>query len=247
VVSQALGGKLAEVGHDVRGTRDVARTMANREPNQYGLPAFSIWREQHPEVKVGTFADAAGHGEVVINATNSMGSLAALAQAGASNLDGKILMDISNPLDFSRGMPPTLSVCNTDSLGEQIQRVSARKVVKTLNTVTAGLDGQPAAARRRRSSRLRQRGRRGREDTGQRVVADVVRLDARPGPGRHHQRARRRDVPAALAAPVRRVRQPDGQRQGGERLNGKPARITADRTQERRLAWNSAHSRSAWR
>ena len=145
VVSQALGGKLAELGHDVMiGTRDVARTMANREPNQYGLPAFSIWREQHPEVKVGTFADAAGHGEVVINATNGMGSLAALAQAGGSNLDGKILMDISNPLDFSRGMPPTLSVCNTDSLGEQIQRAYPRaKVVKTLNTVTAGLMVNP--------------------------------------------------------------------------------------------------------
>ena len=144
-VSQALGGKLAELGHDVMiGTRDVARTMANREPNQYGMPAFSIWREQHPEVKVGTFADAAGHGEVVINATNGMGSLPALAQAGASNLDGKILMDISNPLDFSRGMPPTLSVCNTDSLGEQIQRAYPRaKVVKTLNTVTAGLMVNP--------------------------------------------------------------------------------------------------------
>lgn len=145
VVSQVLGGKLAELGHDVMvGTRDVAQTMANREPNQYGGPAFSIWHEQHPDIRVGTFADAARHGEVVINATNGMGSLAALEQAGASNLDGKILIDISNPLDFSHGMPPTLSVCNDDSLGEQIQRAyPGAKVVKTLNTVTASLMVNP--------------------------------------------------------------------------------------------------------
>jgi predicted dinucleotide-binding enzyme len=114
VVSQALGGKLAELGHEVMvGTRDVARTMANQEPNQYGMPAFSIWHEQHPEVKVGTFADAARHGEAVINATNGMGSLAALALAGASNLDGKILMDISNPLATSHAGCRRPSRCAT--------------------------------------------------------------------------------------------------------------------------------------
>ena len=147
VVSQTLSGKLAELDHDVTvGTRDVSRTMANREPNQYGMPAFSVWHEQHPAVKVGSFAEAARHGEVVMNATNGMGSLAALALAGEANLTDKILIDISNPLDFSTGMPPTLSVCNTDSLGEQIQRAYPRaKVVKTLNTVTAALMVNPRA------------------------------------------------------------------------------------------------------
>lgn len=145
VVSQALGGKLAELGHEVViGTRDVARTMAHREPNQYGMPAFSVWHEQHPQIQVGTFADAARHGDAVINATNGMGSLAALAQAGRQNLAGKILVDIANPLDFSHGMPPTLSVCNTDSLAEQIQAAYPdTRVVKTLNTVTAGLMVNP--------------------------------------------------------------------------------------------------------
>ena len=82
---------------------------------------------------------------MVINATNGTGSLNALRQAGEPNLDGKILIDISNPLDFSQGMPPTLSVCNTDSIGEQIQRAFPRvKVVKTLNTVTAFLMVNPA-------------------------------------------------------------------------------------------------------
>jgi predicted dinucleotide-binding enzyme len=141
VVGQTIGGKLVEIGHDVTvGTREVAKTLASTAPNPYGLPAFSAWQKQHLRVKLGTFADAARHGEVVINATNGTGSLAALALAGDANLNGKILIDISNPLDFSQGMPPTLSVSNTDSLGEQIQRTYPQvKVVKTLNTVTASL------------------------------------------------------------------------------------------------------------
>jgi predicted dinucleotide-binding enzyme len=72
-------------------------------------------------------------------------SLEALKAAGAQNLQGKVLIDVSNPLDFSKGMPPTHSVCNTDSLGEQIQRAyPAAKVVKALNTVTAALMVEPS-------------------------------------------------------------------------------------------------------
>ena len=53
--------------------------------------------------------------------------------------------DVSNPLDFSRGMPPTLFVCNTDSLGEQIQqRFPDTRVVKAFNTLTAYLMVNPA-------------------------------------------------------------------------------------------------------
>lgn len=145
MVGQAISGKLAELGHEVMvGTRDVAKTLAHTEPHPYGFPAFSIWQHQNPKVRLGAFADATGHGEVVFNATNGTGSLAALQLAGAANLDGKILIDIANPLDFSQGMPPSLSVCNTDSLGEQIQRAFPNvKVVKTLNTVTAFLMVNP--------------------------------------------------------------------------------------------------------
>lgn len=141
VVGQTLAAKLVELGHDVVvGTRDVAETMAHTEPGRYGLPPVSAWLQQHPGVRLGTFAEAAAHRELVINAASGMGSLPALQQAGADNLAGKILLDISNPLDFSQGMPPTLSVSNTDSLGEQIQRAfPAAKVVKTLNTITAAL------------------------------------------------------------------------------------------------------------
>src|SRR5262249_7403772 len=89
---------------------------------------------------LGTLAEAAAHGELVVNATNGIGSLEALQAAGEKNLAGKVLIDLANPLDFSKGMPPSLTVCNTDSLGEQIQRAfPAARVVKTLNTMNAAL------------------------------------------------------------------------------------------------------------
>jgi predicted dinucleotide-binding enzyme len=73
-----------------------------------------------------------------------MGSLAALELAGSNNLAGKILIDIANPLDFSKGMPPSLSISNTDSLGEQIQKAFPKtKVVKALNTLSAPLMVNP--------------------------------------------------------------------------------------------------------
>jgi predicted dinucleotide-binding enzyme len=81
----------------------------------------------------------------VFNCTAGQASLEALRLAGAENLDGKTLVDVSNPLDFSRGMPPTLTVSNTDSLGEQIQRAFPRaRVVKTLNTMNNAVMVNPA-------------------------------------------------------------------------------------------------------
>lgn len=141
MVGRAVGARLITLDHDVMiGTRDVKRTQAAAEPDRMGNPPFAAWQRQNPDVKIGTFAQAATHGEIVVNATNGAASLQALRQAGEDNLDHKILIDISNPLDFSKGMPPTLSICNTDSLGEQIQRAFPQThVVKTLNTVTASL------------------------------------------------------------------------------------------------------------
>ncbi|MEW5986726.1 MAG: NAD(P)-binding domain-containing protein [Chloroflexota bacterium] len=145
VVGQTIGAKLAELGHEVMiGTRDVAATLARTEPGFYGNPPFSVWQQQNPTVKVGTFAEAARHGELLINATSGGVTLAALATAGKANLDSKVLIDISNPLDFSKGMPPSLLVSNTDSLAEQIQRAfPAVKVVKTLNTMNTNLMVNP--------------------------------------------------------------------------------------------------------
>ncbi len=95
---------------------------------------------------MGTFPEAATHGEANVNATNGMSSLQALRAVGTANLGGKLLIDVANALDFSEGFPPTLSVCNTDSLGEQIQReFPAARVVKTLNTMNASMMIDPAS------------------------------------------------------------------------------------------------------
>src|SRR2546423_3132601 len=117
IVGTTLAGKLTELGHDVK--------IGSRDPDR-------------------SFADAAAHGEVVFNATGGAVSLNACAMAGAENLAGKVLIDVSNPLDFSQGFPPTLTVCNTDSVGEQIQREHPdARVVKALNTVNAGVMVDP--------------------------------------------------------------------------------------------------------
>jgi predicted dinucleotide-binding enzyme len=146
VVGKTIAAGLVGLGHDVMvGTRDPQETLSRTEPDQYGNPPFSTWQQEHPEVKVGTFGEAAAHAEMVANATSGVVSLEALELAGEDNLNGKVLIDVSNPLDFSKGMPPTLSVSNTDSLGEQIQRrFPEAKVVKTLHTMNAYLMVDPA-------------------------------------------------------------------------------------------------------
>jgi len=145
MVGQTIGGRLSGLGHDVMiGTRDVAGTLARSERDAFGNPPFKEWHAMHPGVKLGTMREAAAHGEFVVNATHGVSSVDALTTAGAENLRGKILIDVANPLDFSRGMPPSLAVSNTDSLGERIQRAFPdAKVVKALNTVSAPVQVNP--------------------------------------------------------------------------------------------------------
>ena len=145
MVAKTIAAKLASLGHAVTlGTRDVADTLARDQPDMAGGPPLRVWLDQHPTAKLGTQAEAAAQGDLVINALSGQGALPGLRSAGAASLAGKILIDISNPLDFSAGMPPSLSIANTDSLGEQIQRaLPDTKVVKTLNTVTAPLMVDP--------------------------------------------------------------------------------------------------------
>jgi 8-hydroxy-5-deazaflavin:NADPH oxidoreductase len=144
MVAKTIAGKLDSLGHSVKlGTRDVSATLARSEPDMAGGPPLRTWLERHTRVTLATHADAAAHGQLVINALSGQGALAGLGSTGTA-LAGKILIDISNPLDFSKGMPPSLSVANTDSLGEQIQRaLPETKVVKTLNTVNAFLMVDP--------------------------------------------------------------------------------------------------------
>ena len=128
MVGETIGARLVGLGYEVRmGSRDAGNARA------------AAWgAAQGARASHGTFADAAAFGELLFNCTAGGHSLDALAAAGAEHLAGKILVDVANPLDHSQGFPPSLLFCNTDSLGERIQRAYPDvKVVKTLNTMNA--------------------------------------------------------------------------------------------------------------
>ena len=146
VVGQIHAEKLAGLGHEVMiGTRVVKETLARGGTDNFGRPSFGEWHKGFPGIKLGTFSEAAAFGELIVNATNGTGALEAMELAGKQNLSGKVILDISNPLDFSKGMPPSLFISNTDSLGEQIQKdYPEAHVVKTLNTMNAYVQVNPA-------------------------------------------------------------------------------------------------------
>ncbi len=138
-VGRALSGRLSALNHDVVvGTRDPAATSTSSE--------YAEWAAGQPAVSLAAFADAAAGADLVVNATGGGVSLDVLRLAGADNLAGKVVIDVSNSLDFSQGFPPTLSVSNTDSVGEQIQRAFPEtRVVKSLNTMNNSVMIDPAA------------------------------------------------------------------------------------------------------
>jgi 8-hydroxy-5-deazaflavin:NADPH oxidoreductase len=134
-VGNTLATKLVQLGHEVKMG---SRTASNEKAIEWVQSVHSSRASE------GTFADAAAFGEIVFNCTMGSASLEALKMAGAQNFHGKVLVDVANVLDFSKGMPPTLTVANTDSLGEQIQRMLPdAKVVKALNTVAAPIMTNP--------------------------------------------------------------------------------------------------------
>lgn len=137
-VGRTLAGRLDALGHaTVLGTRDPAATRA-REGDDLGR-----WLDEHAAVELATFADAVRAADLVVTATNGAATLKALDGLDDA-LAGTVLLDVSNPLDFSAGFPPTLFVKDSDSLAEQIQRAHpAARVVKSLNTLTAGLMAHP--------------------------------------------------------------------------------------------------------
>jgi len=147
IVGKTIASKLVELNHDVMmGTRNVSDKLTSTATDNYGNPPFGEWIKTNIKVKLGSFAEAAAFGELVVNATNGSNSLTALILAGTKNLAGKVLIDISNPLDFSNGMPPSLlpGLNNTNSLAEEIQKTFPdTMVIKTLNTMWCGLMVNP--------------------------------------------------------------------------------------------------------
>lgn len=133
-VGQTIGSKMIELGHQVM--------MGSRRADNEKAKAFKEKHGTHADT--GTFENCARFGELLFNCTSGMGSLNALQLAGEKALDGKILIDLANPLDSSNGMPPLLNPVNNDSLGESIQRAFPKtKVVKALNTIWCGLMVNP--------------------------------------------------------------------------------------------------------
>src|SRR4029079_17960684 len=120
-VGQALAVKLRELGHGV--------SIGTRTPREVAV----------------SYSEAAAGAELVINATGGTAWLEPLASPGAENLAGKVLIDVSNALDPSQGMPPRVAVPHDDSIGERIQReYPDTRVVKALNTVNMQLMVDPA-------------------------------------------------------------------------------------------------------
>jgi 8-hydroxy-5-deazaflavin:NADPH oxidoreductase len=145
IVGQTLGIKLVQLGHSVMlGTRDPS---ALDEPKGWGSDARTLhdWLAiTGSQGSVGTFREAAAWGDLAINALSGAASLEVLQAVGEAHLDGKTLIDVSNPMDFSQGFPPTLFVKDTDSLGEMIQRAFPKvRVVKTLNATRVDLMVNP--------------------------------------------------------------------------------------------------------
>ncbi|WP_405875114.1 MULTISPECIES: NADPH-dependent F420 reductase [unclassified Streptomyces] len=133
-VGRTLGGKLAEMGHEV--------TLGSRTKDN---PTALEWaRNVGGGARAGTFAEAASSAEVVVVAVGGRVALAALEAAGAENLDGKVVVDVSNPMAFEDG-ELRLSPVESDSVGEQIQRAFPHaRVVKTLNTVNCAVMVDPS-------------------------------------------------------------------------------------------------------
>jgi 8-hydroxy-5-deazaflavin:NADPH oxidoreductase len=142
-VGLGLAPALAAVGHDVvLATRDPAATTARED--------VAGWVAANPDVPVVALQDAAAGADLVVNATGGLVSADALeavdAGGGGGALDGVVVLDLANPLDFSGGFPPRVLADDRESLAERLQRrFPAARFVKSLNTVGVEVMVDPGA------------------------------------------------------------------------------------------------------
>lgn len=149
-VGQALAKRLSGLGHQLFiGTRDVAETMSRTAPDHSGNPPIARLIGDNPLFELCSFREAVLQGDdLIVFAMNGQHALDCLKMVGEDLLSDKVMMDISNPLDFAQGFPPTLFACNTESLAERIQNAyPSLKVVKTLNTMGNPIMGHPELLR----------------------------------------------------------------------------------------------------
>ena len=137
MVGEALGTKFVQLGHQVK--------MGSRTANNESATKWAA--KNGANASTGTFADAAAFGEISFLCLKGEVEMDVVRSVGAGPFGGKIVVDVSNPLDFSRGMPPSLSVCNTNSLGEEVQKaLPSAKIIKTLNIVNCDIMVDPGKA-----------------------------------------------------------------------------------------------------
>jgi 8-hydroxy-5-deazaflavin:NADPH oxidoreductase len=144
-VGRTLAAKFAQEGNEVMiGTRNVDDTLAKDKPDGMGSPPYKEWQKQNQKIKLGTFEDAAKFGELIIIATFGDVAKNAIDLAGKENFSNKVVIDTTNPLDFSKGVPPKFTVTLESSLGEQIQNhIPDAKVVKAFNSIGAHIMVNP--------------------------------------------------------------------------------------------------------
>lgn len=125
-VGRRLASAFHGCGHDVM--------LGSRDPGKAQLREWASG--EGSGIALGTFSQCAAHGRLLVLAVLGDAAAAAIAAAGPENFAGKVVIDAMNPLDFSAGFPPKLSICGEDSLGEQVQRsLPDAKVVKAFNTI----------------------------------------------------------------------------------------------------------------
>jgi 8-hydroxy-5-deazaflavin:NADPH oxidoreductase len=125
-VGQTFAEKFISLGHQVMmGTRNAENTLARKATDNYGSLPFGEWHSKNERVQLGTFAETVKFGDIVLNALQGAVTISTIESCNSTDFDSKIIIDIANPLDFSKGFPPSLieGLNNTNSLGEEIQKI----------------------------------------------------------------------------------------------------------------------------